>query len=324
VRHNEDQINGDLAKLLPLPVDPHTYDSSNTKANLLLQAHFGRIPLPSTDYHTDTKSVLDQVPRVLQAMLDMAGEAGFLATALQVINVMQMVIQARWHTDSSLLTLPHLYPHHVNVIKRRATNGRSESTNVVECLPEFIDYVDGRYDRLNSLLGDELSKAQLDQVFQTIEKLPLMEVGMKISRQSTDDGDAIDDKPTAVRRQVGGGVRREWIDVAVDTEYVLGVELKRINRTRRRDTRACAPMFPKPKDEGWILVLGEIETRDVIALKRIGCIRSSRTTASLSFFTPERTGRVIYTLYVMSDSYLGLDQQYDVCSERCFCSLPSR
>ena len=33
----------------------------------------------------------------------------------------------------------------------------------------------------------------------------------------------------------------------------------------------------------------------------------------LAFFTPETPGRVIYTLYVMSDSYLGLDQQYDVC-----------
>jgi activating signal cointegrator complex subunit 3 len=27
---------------------------------------------------------------------------------------------------------------------------------------------------------------------------------------------------------------------------------------------------------------------------------------------PETTGRVIYTAYLMSDSYLGLDQQYDL------------
>ena len=39
--------------------------------------------------------------------------------------------------------------------------------------------------------------------------------------------------------------------------------------------------------------------------------RGSRT-VQLSFYTPEKEGRVIYTLYVMSDSYLGLDQQYDV------------
>lgn len=30
------------------------------------------------------------------------------------------------------------------------------------------------------------------------------------------------------------------------------------------------------------------------------------------FYTPEKPCRAIYTLYVMSDSYLGLDQQYDL------------
>ena len=41
-------------------------DSAHTKTNILLQAHFGQIPLPSTDYNTDTKSVLDQAIRILQ------------------------------------------------------------------------------------------------------------------------------------------------------------------------------------------------------------------------------------------------------------------
>jgi len=66
VRHNEDHVNSELAAKLPLSVDPHTYDNSNTKTHLLLQAHFGRVPLPASDYHTDTKSVMDQVLRVLQ------------------------------------------------------------------------------------------------------------------------------------------------------------------------------------------------------------------------------------------------------------------
>ena len=35
----------------------------------------------------------------------------------------------------------------------------------------------------------------------------------------------------------------------------------------------------------------------------------------VTFFTPETPGRVVYTLYVMSDAYLGLDQQYDLCLE---------
>lgn len=32
----------------------------------------------------------------------------------------------------------------------------------------------------------------------------------------------------------------------------------------------------------------------------------------MSVYMPETTGRVIYTVYLMSDSYLGVDQQYDL------------
>ena len=60
------------------------------------------------------------------------------------------------------------------------------------------------------------------------------------------------------------------------------------------------------------MVLGEVETKEVVALKRVGYVRS-RMNVQLAFYTPENTGRVIYTLYFMSDSYLGLDQQIDVC-----------
>ena len=73
--------------------------------------------------------------------------------------------------------------------------------------------------------------------------------------------------------------------------------------------------FPKPKDEGWFLVLGSVEDRELIALKRVPMSRNLSTTQQLTFFTPEVAGRVVYTLYVMSDSYLGLDQQYEVCLE---------
>ena len=70
--------------------------------------------------------------------------------------------------------------------------------------------------------------------------------------------------------------------------------------------------FPKPQPEAWFLALGDVENnQDILALKRVSTVRG-RTTQQLNFWTPDEAGRVIYTLYVMSDSYLGLDQQYDI------------
>lgn len=52
-----------MATELPWKVDHFALDSPHVKAQLLLQAHFARTPLPMSDYITDTKSVLDQAVR---------------------------------------------------------------------------------------------------------------------------------------------------------------------------------------------------------------------------------------------------------------------
>lgn len=44
----------------------------------------------------------------LQAMLDVVANEGWLVSALSVCNLVQMIVQARWLHDSSLLTLPHI------------------------------------------------------------------------------------------------------------------------------------------------------------------------------------------------------------------------
>ena len=91
----------------------------------------------------------------------------------------------------------------------------------------------------------------------------------------------------------------DYVDVHGDQEYTLNVTLSRLNRvTRDRDraNRAYTPRFPKIKDEGWILILGEIfeifwylkpvfpadvAHNELIALKRISCVRGRPTNVQL-------------------------------------------
>ena len=303
VRHNEDTVNSELAQKLPLPVKSHTFDSPHTKAHLLLQAYFSEQQLPSSDYYTDTKSVLDQAIRILQALLDVSADQGWLVTSLQVIHLVQMVIQAAWWDRSCLLTLPHVTNYHLYSF-------RTANRKLIETLPQLMDAVGGRYDRLHDMLQDELTKQQVDQIFTVLNQLPQIDV--KISVKGWWAGSRTGEE---VRPVSQGGLRNPddaWIEVHADQEYVLNVNLSRINRLHKRDSKAHAPKFTKPKDEGWIIILGEVESREVIALKRVGYVKS-KSNVSLSFYTPLMTGRVIYTLYLMSDCYLGLDQQYDVC-----------
>ena len=93
VRHNEDTLNADLAKLVPIEVNQYTYDDPHTKAMLLLQAHFTGCTLPCSDYLTDTKSVLDQSIRILQALLDCVADLGWLPFSLKITQLIQMIVQ---------------------------------------------------------------------------------------------------------------------------------------------------------------------------------------------------------------------------------------
>ncbi len=53
----------------------------------------GRLQLPISDYITDTKTALDNSLRVLQALVDAAGDAGYLTTALSTMALVQSLMQ---------------------------------------------------------------------------------------------------------------------------------------------------------------------------------------------------------------------------------------
>ena len=88
MRHNEDVLNEALSHLVPIKVPKYDLESPHVKANLLLQAHFDRCPLPITDFVTDTKSVLDQSIRVLQGMIDLSAHKGYLETTMNLIHLL--------------------------------------------------------------------------------------------------------------------------------------------------------------------------------------------------------------------------------------------
>ncbi|EFJ28836.1 hypothetical protein SELMODRAFT_410613 [Selaginella moellendorffii] len=95
VRHNEENLNAILAQQARMRVDNKLLDDPHVKANLLFQAHFSRLELPISDYVTDTKSVLDQSIRILQAMVDAAANGGWLRTTIRTMQLLQMIMQSK-------------------------------------------------------------------------------------------------------------------------------------------------------------------------------------------------------------------------------------
>ncbi|KAK9768510.1 putative steryl acetyl hydrolase mug81 [Basidiobolus ranarum] len=291
VRHGEDLVNGELEKLLPLKANL-PYDSPHAKSFLLLQAHFSRLSLPISDLMTDTISVLDQSIRILQAMVDIAATQGFLSTCLDTMTVMQSIKQGRWPTDHSLLMLPHL---DLEMIRKIPFKNRS-----IKCTGEVVELINGDLEKSLRHLGS-INREQINEIVRVVGSLPLMEVKYSIRNAHSRS-------------------------LSPDTEYQLEVMVNRKFPSKRHlpgsgkeyDGRAYCAKFAKPQYEGWWVVLGDAEQDDVLAIRRIsmqsgpGQKFSPQNTVKLSFITPETPGKYRFTLFFISDVYMGLDQQYDL------------
>lgn len=66
------------------------------------------LELPNQEYIVDLKSVLDQALRILQAMIDIASNNGWLSCTIRIVLLIQMLIQGQWFYQSDLLCIPQI------------------------------------------------------------------------------------------------------------------------------------------------------------------------------------------------------------------------
>ena len=165
VRHNEEHVNAQMARELPWRVDEKACDSPHVKAQLLLQAHFARAALPMSDYITDTKSVLDQALRVLNAMVDVASDGGWLYTALGGMHLAQMITQGCWQDDNGLGDLPHMDDRAIEQLRRQGVTSRRQ-------------LLDAKQETLKGWLGGRngLRDKQISELHQLLRTLPNVRV----------------------------------------------------------------------------------------------------------------------------------------------------
>lgn len=115
--------------------------------------------------------------------------------------------------------------------------------------------------------------------------------------------------------------------VAVEgvTAQSMTVVLKRLNHVVERDARIYAPRFPKPQNEGWFVLVGDLARDEVYGLKRVGWSQgagksvstgsrpSARASIKLPSVVPGSGGdgkaRKVDVL-VLSDGYVGM--QYHI------------
>lgn len=90
-------------------------------------------------------------------------------------------------------------------------------------------------------------------------------------------------------------------------EAQLVVQLRRVNSAPTQSVPFSN--FPKQKDASWFLIVANPDTRQIICLKRVAFKRFSQK--SMVVVLPE-TFSTPLQVSLMCDSYIGLDQVYDI------------
>ncbi|GFP92235.1 U5 small nuclear ribonucleoprotein 200 kDa helicase [Phtheirospermum japonicum] len=162
-------------------------------------------------------------------------------------------------------------PHFTNELAKRCEENPDKSIETVFDLREMEE------NERRALL--QMSDSQLAAVARFCNRFPDIDLSYRVV-----NGDS-----------VGDG---EGITVRVDLEW--DVEAGHVDACR----------YPKSKEEGWWVVIGDANDDRLVAIKRVNILSKSRVEVKLDFTVPRDHGKRTYTLYFMSDSYRGCDQEY--------------
>eukprot|EP01125_Pyxidicula_operculata_P014589 TRINITY_DN4878_c0_g1_i1.p1 TRINITY_DN4878_c0_g1~~TRINITY_DN4878_c0_g1_i1.p1 ORF type:complete len:2162 (+),score=668.51 TRINITY_DN4878_c0_g1_i1:53-6538(+) len=91
----------------------------------------------------------------------------------------------------------------------------------------------------------------------------------------------------------------------------ISVQLERDFEEGEKLGPVYAPFFPGEKSEGWWLLVGDKTTNKLLLVKKV-VVDKPHLDISLEFEAPETPGNHDCMLYFICDSYLGVDQEYEI------------
>ncbi|KAI8927207.1 Sec63 Brl domain-containing protein [Entophlyctis helioformis] len=277
IRHLEEAILKRIYDRLPVKVDTPNFLDPHFKTNLLLQCHFSRIQLPP-DLESDQKAVVGKMVRLIQACVDVISSNGWLGPALAAMELSQMSVQALWDRDSPLKQIPHVT---AATVERLKAAGVDQVFDILEMEDEARD----------SAL--QVSPRQMEDIARFVNRYPNVDAQFEVAADKVAQGDMVTVRILLERETDEADDENEDEDAGpADVGPVI------------------APFYPASKDEGWWVVIGDPVDKTLLAIKRTTL--QKRAQVRLDFAAPEtKTGPLACKIYIMCDSYMGVDQELD-------------
>ncbi|KAF2869324.1 Sec63 Brl domain-containing protein [Massariosphaeria phaeospora] len=270
IRRHEEHILSRIYDRVPYKMQDANFETPHFKAFVLLQAHFSRMQLP-IDLAKDQETVVKKVLNILSASVDVLSSEAHL-NAMNAMEISQMVVQAMWQKDSPLKQIPHFDTDTIKSAQKFGINDVEDFINAMDA------YENPDYKPLLKAL--DFDQSQMNEVATfTNDYYPNLE----LEHEVVDAEDVVTNAPTQVKVTV----------------------TRNIDEEEQPKTEVHAPFYPADKTESFWLVLGDQQEHSLLAIKKVTIGRQLKAVLE---FTLERPGEHELTLFLVSDSYLGVDQ----------------
>lgn len=220
------------------------------------------------DLAKDQEVILSKVLNLLSGCVDVLSSEGHL-NAMSAMEMSQMVVQAMWDRDSPLKQIPHFSTEVI------ATLNAEGIKDVFEFMEAMSKKKSATLVKRTGLANKELSQAAAF----TNNKYPNIDLEFEV-----EDGEVTAGAPA-------------YLKVKLEREIDEDDE-------REPDISVHAPFYPAKKVENWWLVVGAANN-SLLAIKKV--IIGRKLDLRLEYVVPT-PGEHELTLYLMSDSYVGVDQ----------------
>ncbi|KAI3388301.1 hypothetical protein SNEBB_003991 [Seison nebaliae] len=296
LRQGEVTMMKKLNERVPYPISTNdSFHDIHVKVYLLFQAYLSRFQLPSIELQLDINHILPIAIRLLQACVDVLGTNEWLNPALAAMELSQCLTQALQIKDSPLKQIPHF---NIDLIKR------CHEKNIRNVTDLFDLEDDERKDLLKMKLNE------LNDVAKFCNRYPNIDVSILINgipvdlHDDDDDEDEEDEDEDDVKMKNEEKKNKHKVKCASEVNVTVNLE-----REDETSAPVIAAHFPEKRDEGWWLVIGQSTSNSLYSIRRTTLNEKSKI--ELKFIAPNTVGEHEYHLFLMSDSYVGCDQEYE-------------
>ena len=143
----------------------------------------------------------------------------------------------------------------------------------------------------NTCQINSLSKDDLNKLIEVSMKLPILDINYKLYSLDQNTGDRIYNRP-----------------LIENSDGQLSITLTKYNDTK--NNLVVYSRYPKIKNCRWFIILGNVKTNEVLAFEKVAF--KEKRNCKINFTVPKNIDEDSIKLYIMSDSYFGLDQEYNI------------